>query len=258
MRRCATVSGTRSGLTKRQRALKEANAEELAQIVAEHGAALLEEETLAILENPFITPQILGKIAQTQRLAAFYSVRLKLVAHRQTPLAHSVKLVHYLYWFDLLHLSIEMTVPAPVRRAIDSQLVLRVEKLTLGERVTSARRCSRALISAFLFDPHPRVFESLLANKRLREDDLLSLVTSSRATTEQLRMIAEDAKWSYRYEIRKALVLNPATPRAAAASQLRYLSRRDLDRIHASPDTSVYLRRCIERLKPRNTSVAMD
>ena len=220
-------------------------------LVHEHGPALLEDEALAIIDNPFVTPQILGRIAQTQRLAAFYSVRFKLVAHRQTPLAHAVKLVHYLYWFDLLQLSVDVQVPAPVRRAIDTQLLLRVEKLTLGERIASARRCSHALIKAFLFDSSPNVFEALLVNKRLREDDLLALINSSQATGEQLRMVAEDQKWSYRYAIRKALVLNPATPRAAAASQLRYLSRADLLRIHANPDTSVYLRRCIEGLVVR-------
>lgn len=247
-----------AGRTKQERRLQQASAEELAQIVAEHGASLLEEEALAVLENPYVTPQILGKIAQTQRLAAFYSVRLKLVAHRQTPLAHSVKLVHYLYWFDLLRLSIEMTVPAPVRRAIDTQLLLRVDKLTLGERVASARRCSHALIKVFLFDAHPKVFESLLVNKRLREDDLLSLVSSSRATADQLRLLAEDSRWSYRYAIRKALVRNPRTPRSSAASQLRYLSQRDLDHIHADPETSIYLRRCIERLRRPDTSVTLD
>lgn len=228
--------------------IKQATAEQLAELVAEHGPALLEDEALAILDNPYVTPQILGRIAQTQRLAAFYSVRLKLVAHRQTPLPHSVKLIHYLYWFDLLHLSIDVRVPAPVRRAIDTQLLLRVEKLSIGERVASARRCDHALIGFFLYDPSPKVFESLLVNKRLREEDLLALINSSRATVEQLRMIAHDTKWSYRYAIRKALVLNPATPRSAAASQLRYLSRRDLVQIHAAPETSVYLRRCIERL----------
>jgi len=242
----------------RMRKLKEANADELAQLVAEHGPALLEEEALAILENPFVTPQLLGRIAQTQRLAALYSVRVKLVAHRQTPLPHSVKLIHYLYWFDLLRISIDVRVPAPVRRAIDTQLLLRVEKLSHGERVASARRCTQALIHVFLFDPHPHVFEALLVNKWLREEDLLSLISSSRATAEQLRMIAEDTKWSYRYAIRKALVLNPATPRAAAASQLRYLSERDLARIHGAPGTSVYLRRCIERLRARHPSAAAD
>ena len=208
-----------------------------------------EEEALALIANRFVTSQILGKVAQSPRLAGYYSVRMALVAHRQTPLTHAVKLVHYLYWFDLLSLSINVQVPAPVRRAIDTQLVNRVKKLTLGEKVTSARRCSHALIKELLFDPNPKVFEALLTNKRLREDDLIELASSSEATVEQLRMLAEDPKWSYRYAVRLALVLNPATPRAAAASQLRYLRRKDLARIHANPATSVYLRRCIERLQ---------
>jgi hypothetical protein len=170
------------------------------------------------------------------------------VGHRQTPQAHAVKLVHYLYWFDLLRLSIDVQVPAPVRRAIETQLLLRVDKLTLGERISSARACSPALIKVFLYDPDPKVFAALLINKRLREDDLLALVSSDRATAEQLLMIASDPRWSFRYALRKALVLNPLTPRAAAASQLRFLRRLDLRRIHANPETSTYLRRCIERM----------
>ncbi|HEX6085407.1 MAG TPA: hypothetical protein VF266_12835 [Thermoanaerobaculia bacterium] len=223
------------------------NRDELDDALRE-AASLHEDEALAILDNPFATPQLLARIAQTARLTGFYSVRLKLVAHRQTPQAHAVKLVHYLYWFDLLRLSTNVQIPAPVRRAIDTQLINRADKLSLGERVSSARTCSQALIKIFLYDPHPKVFESLLINKRLREDDLLALIASERATKEQLLMIASDRKWSYRYPVRKALVLNPHTPRAAAASQLRYLSQRDLRSIHSNPETSVYLKRCIERL----------
>lgn len=222
---------------------------ELDQFVAENIRHIFEDEALEILENAHCTARLCAAIANNPRLTGFYSVRLKLVAHRQTPQAHAVKLVHYLYWFDLLRLSIDVQVPAPVRRAIETQLVNRVNERSLGERVSSARRCSPALVKVFLFDPHPKVFESLLVNKRLREDDLLALINSTRATREQLLMIAGDQKWSYRYSIRKALVLNPATPRAAAASQLRFLSPLDLQRIHANPDTSVYLRRCIERLR---------
>jgi hypothetical protein len=237
--------------------LKQLSREDLAAFVAENLTVLSEEEVLGVIDNPNVTPQILGKIAQTPRLTGFHSVRLRLVGHRQTPQAHAVKLIHYLYWLDLLGLSVDVQVPAPVRRAIDTQLLIRVEKLTLGERITSARRCSDALIHVFLFDPHPKVFESLLVNARLREDDLLALVSSDRATADQLRMIADDMKWSYRYAIRKALVLNPRTPPAAAASQLRYLSRGDLRRIHSNPATTVYVRRCIERLRPDDFSTAL-
>lgn len=218
--------------------------------MAENASVLTEQEVLAVLENANITAALIGKLAQQPRLTAFYAVRVRIVAHRQTPQAHAVKLVHYLYWNDLLRLSIDVQVPAPVRRAIDVQLLARVEKLTLGEKVSSARRCSHALVKHFLFDPSPRVFEALLVNKRLREDDLVALAASDRATPEQLRLLAEDPKWSYRYAIRKALVMNPTTPRAAAASQLRHLTRTDLRRIHANPATTVYVRRCIERIVP--------
>ncbi len=240
------------------RRLKELSREDLAEFVTENAAVLTEDEALAILENAQVTPQILGRIAQVPRVTGFHSVRVRLVAHRQTPQAHAVKLVHYLYWIDLLALSVDMKVPAPVRRAVDNQLLARVEKLSLGERISSARRCSPALVKVFLYDPHPRVFEALLVNQRLREDDLLALIASRRATPDQLRMVAEDIRWSYRYAVRKALVMNPDTPRAAAASQLRYLSRRDLRMIHANPQTSVYVRRCIERLQPRLFSAAPE
>lgn len=230
------------------RDLRQASATELAALLSTDLPSLTEDEALAILDNRYVTAPILGRLAQNQRMVSFYSVRLALVAHKQTPQAHAVKLVHYLYWFDLLALSLNVQVPAPVRRAIDTQLVNRANKLALGEKVTSARRCSHALIKVFLYDPSPKVFAALLTNKRLREDDLLALASSTQATSEQLRMLAEDPKWSYRYAIRVALVLNPSTPRAAAASQLRHLRRGDLARIHARPETSVYLRRCIERL----------
>ena len=240
------------------RSLKKLPREELAEFVSVNASVLNEDEALAILENPNVTPQILGKIAQTPRVTGFHSVRVRLVAHRQTPQAHAVKLVHYLYWVDLINLSVDVQVPAPVRRSVDTQLLARVEKLSLGERISSARRCSSALVNVFLYDPHPKVFEALLVNKRLREDDLLALIASRRASPEQLRMIAEDMHWSYRYPVRKALVLNPDTPRASAARQLRYLSRRDLRNIHSNPDTSVYVRRCIERLQPRLFSAAPE
>ena len=236
--------------------LKSLQREALASFLSENLSVLTEDETLALLDNPYITPKSCGVIAQTQRLASFYSVRLKLVAHRQTPQAHAIKLVHYLYWPDLVRLSVEVTVPPPVRRAIDTVLMTRVEKLTVGEKIAAARRCSAALIKIFLFDSDPKVFASLLVNQRVREDDLLLLVSSTQASAEQLTMLAGDRKWSSRYAIRKALVLNSRTPRSIAASQLRFLSRRDLRQIHDNPSTSVYLRRCIERQEPHVFAIA--
>jgi hypothetical protein len=236
--------------------LKSLQRDALFSFLSENLNFLSEDEAVAVLDNPYITPKLCGVIAQTQRLVAFYSVRLRLVAHRQTPQAHAVKLVHYLYWPDLVRLSVEVTVPPTVRRAIDTVLLTRVEKLTLGEKIAAARRCSAVLIKVFLFERDPKVFASLLVNQRLREDDVLLLAGSPKATVDQLVMLAGDRKWSSRYAVRKALVLNPLTPRSIAASQLRFLARRDLRQIHDNPSTSVYLRRCIERLEPHVFAVA--
>ena len=231
--------------------LKELSRGDLEVLVAEDIRSLTEEETLAILDNPYCGPKICSTIARSQRLTGLYSVRFRLVSHRHTPQAHSVKLVHYLHWFDLLKLSVDVLVPPAVRRAIDTQLELRLGKLTVGERVASARQCGRSLIAAFLFDPHPAVLEALLTNKRLREDDLVALAASAEAGPDHLQMLANDTRWAWRRAIRMALVLNPRTPRAAAASQLRHLSRLDLRRLQGRPELSVYLRRCIDRLLER-------
>lgn len=232
----------------RSSALKSLPRDQLEELVTTEVRTLTEEEVLAILDNPHCGPRVCGAIAGSQRLTGLHSVRVRLVGHRHTPQAHSVKLVHYLHWFDLLRLSVDVLVPPAVRRAIDTQLELRVGKLTTGEKISSARQCGRGLINTFLFDPDPKVLEALLVNKRLREDDLLLLANSRQVTAEQLQVLASDLRWSWRRGIRMALVLNPRTPRSLAASQLRHLSRTDLRRIQRSPETSVYLQRCIERL----------
>lgn len=226
-----------------------ATREELAGLLDRGVASLTEDDALSIIDHPFVTSAIIQKLAQDPRLSSFYAVRLKLVAHRKTPQMYAAKLVHYLHWPDLVRLSVDVMVPAPVRRAIDTQLLARVTELTLGERIASARRCSLALIKHFIFDPDPKVFAALLVNQRLREDELLALIASERATREQLALLANDIKWSFRYAIRRALVLNPTTPRSIAAAQLRHLTVADLRNIYHRAETSVYLRRCIERLR---------
>ncbi len=215
--------------------LKSVSRDDLSGFVSEYVRTLTEEEALAVLENPYITPAIIQKIAHVERLAAYYSVRLRMVAHRLTPQAYAVKFVHYLYWFDLVRLSVEVTVPAPVRRAIDNQLVARVGELTAGERIASARRCSPALIKAFLFDDDARVFEALLVNQRLREDDLLHLASSTRATPEKLALLV---RW-HASEIPSSAFGTFSPLRRGEGSRVRELRERQNPRLSQSPAFSI-------------------
>ncbi len=228
--------------------LRDLNAEELQRFLDEHGSALLEDEALLILENRFCTPAIAQRIAQDQRLTAYYSVRAALVRNRATPQAHALKFVHYLYWRELLKFSTDTRISAAVRRAIDQQMLMRLPKITLGEKIAAARACSRELIRALLTDPNPRVFEALLVNPRLTEPDLVTHISSNRASGPQLAAIAASPKWSYRRAIRRALVINTDTPKAIVASQVRHLTRREMEEIAKHPQASAYVKMCIRRL----------
>jgi hypothetical protein len=209
---------------------------------------LTEEEAGAVLDNPNCTSRICQLIAQNSKVTSYYSIRAKLVVHRATPQGQALKFVRHLYWTDLLRYSIDVRVHPAIRRAIDVQLNVIVGKLTLGEKISAAKSCSHDLLRTFLFDSDPKVFTSVLINPRLREDDLLTLISTGRATIPQLELIASNAKWSFRYPVRRALVLNRDTPNAIAASQLRFLTREDLRDLARRPQTSTYIRRCIEKL----------
>lgn len=228
--------------------LRDASPEELQAFFDEHGAALIEEEAIRLLQNRFCTTKMATAIASDERLAGYYEVRKALVRHRATPQGHAMKFVPHLYWADLLRLSIDTTIHAAIRRAIDQHLLMRLPKVTLGEKIAAARGCSREIMRALLTDPNPRVFEALLINPRLTEDDLVTHVSAGRATAQQLAAVASSPKWSFRMPLRRALVLNPDTPKAVAAAQLRFLPKADLDSLLRSSTTSTYIRRCIERL----------
>lgn len=229
-------------------AIRAMNLEELESFVGSSAERFGEDEALAVLANRFCSSQLCQRIAQAPRLTSFYTVRKALVAHRQTPLASALKFVHYLYWADLSRMSIDVRVSPQVRRAIDHQLVNRVTKLALGEKIAIARLCSREVAQVLLRDPDPKVFAAVLTNPRLSEDDVVAKIATGACTTEQLRVISNDRKWSYRLPVRKALVLNPETPRAIAATQLRHLSKVDLRQLRTNPSISLFLKRCIERL----------
>ncbi|MDX1582569.1 MAG: hypothetical protein R3338_03125, partial [Thermoanaerobaculia bacterium] len=210
--------------------------------------SMIEEEALAVLDNHYITNTLIAKIAQSPRITAHYSVRRALVRHRLTPQGHAMKFAHHLQWKDLLSLSTDVRVSPAVRRSIEDHMKLKIPKLTVGEKIASAKFCSREIAKLFMGEEEPKVFGSILINSRVTEEHLLQHIESGSATSEQLRMIAEHPKWSSRYAIRRSLTRNPETPRAVAASILPHLRRPDLEELENNPRTSRYLRACIDRL----------
>ena len=79
-----------------------------------------------------------------------------------------------------------------------------------------------------LFDPDPRVVQTILGNPRLTEGDVVKLAASRRASPEILKTVAQDTRWVARYQVKLALVSNPTTPTRIVLGLIPYLMKQDL------------------------------
>jgi len=86
-----------------------------------------------------------------------------------------------------------------------------------------------------LLDPDFKVVEAGLINRRLREEDLLTLVRAEAPSRALLEGIVASSRWEERYAIRLAIALQPRAPVALALGQLSALTTKDLARVAEAP-----------------------
>jgi hypothetical protein len=109
-------------------------------------------------------------------------------------------------------------VPPTLKKQLGPERPLRPtdRPLTLGERKSLARTHRRDKLTLMVRDPHPAVVEILLSNPHLTESDIVKMAAARPAVPESLSKIAIHPRWSVRHAVKRALVLNPATPLADA------------------------------------------
>lgn len=103
--------------------------------------------------------------------------------------------------------------------------------ITLGERKSLARTRDRLLIDRLLRDPDSSVLTILLANPYLTEADAIRLAARRPTTADAQRTIFRTQRFRVRYDVRKALILNPYTPTDLAAQLVGLLTKPDLEQV---------------------------
>ncbi|MBI4509443.1 MAG: hypothetical protein HY698_07385 [Deltaproteobacteria bacterium] len=103
----------------------------------------------------------------------------------------------------------------------------RGKPLTLGERKSLARGGRRELLQRLMRDPDAQVIRVLLENPKLTEKDVVEIACRRPVRGDVLRAVFA-SRWLLRYEVKRALVLNPYTPTDLAVGLLPTLSRPDL------------------------------
>jgi len=194
-----------------------------------------EDLALALLKRTDLAARDIEQLVKNTALLKSRKVRLGLAAHPRTPRRIALRLIRELYTFDLMHFSRMPAAAADLKRAADELLVARLASISLGERISLARRCSTLVATALLHDKESRVWQTALENPRLTETAITKALQRPEATPAFVGAVCRHAKWSVRPEIRVALLRNAHTPFARALEFARRLPPAQLrDVLHAS------------------------
>ena len=201
--------------------------DELTNLIHSHSAddlkraaadeALSEDLALALLERRDLPPEVLEALSKNATAIKSRRVQVGLAAHPRTPRHVSLPAIRHLYTFELMQLALSPAVLADIKKAAEEALVSRLEKITLGERITLARRASGRVAAALLLDSEARVVEAAVTNPFLTEVLVVKALMSGKAPAALVELLCKDGKWSLRREVRIALLRNEnASPEQAA------------------------------------------
>ena len=194
-----------------------------------------EDLILAQLKDRDLPADEIECISKNSAATRSRKVRIALAAHPRSPRRLALRLIRELYTFDLMQFTLQPAAAADLKRVADDLLVSRLASVSLGERISLARRCSGTVAAALVLDKESRVWRTALENPRLTEAAIVKVLQRPGGTPALVDAVCHHAKWSLRLEIRLALLRNPHTPLVQALEFARRLPPPVLrDVLHAS------------------------
>jgi hypothetical protein len=104
-----------------------------------------------------------------------------------------------------------------VKRAAEEQILNRMESVSLGERISLARRASGRVAAALLLDAEERVISTALDNSHLVEALVVTALMKHDPPAALFALASGHPKWSLRKDVQIALLRSEKTPLARAA-----------------------------------------
>ncbi len=210
--------------------------ESVTTVIAEQ--ELTEDLALSLLKRPELEREALEKISKNINLMKSRKVKLALISHPKTPRHVLLPLLRHLFTFDLMRVALMATIAADVKVAAEESLINRLEKLSLGEKLSLARRASGRVAGALLRDSEPRVIDAALQNGRVTETAVIKELSRQSASPQLINALCNDPKWKLRTDIVIALVRNENTPIAVAIDLATSLPAAVVQRILKESDLS--------------------
>jgi hypothetical protein len=193
-----------------ERLVHDSSPEILTAVAAD--ARLTEDLALALLNHRDLPREALEALSKNGQMGRLRKVRMAIVVHPRTPRHVSVPTIRHLYTFDLMQVALLPSVPTDVRRAAEEVLISKLASISSGERVTLARRSSGRVAGALLLDKEERIMQAALANPQMTEVSIVKALKAGHGTELLAPAVARHQKWSYRNDVKAALLGNKDTP----------------------------------------------
>jgi hypothetical protein len=175
-------------------------------------ARLTEDLTLALLNHRDLPREALESVSKNGSLMRQRKVRMAVVTHPRTPRHVSVPTIRHLYTFELMQVALLPSIQPDVKRAAEEVLINKLASISSGERITLARRSSGRVAAALLLDKEDRIMQAALANPQMTEVSIVKVLKAEHGTELLAPAVSRHQKWSYRNDVKAALLGNKNTP----------------------------------------------
>jgi len=173
---------------------------------------LTEDLALALLNHRDLPREALEALSKNGSVVRQRKVQLALVIHPRTPRHVSVPVIRHIYTFELMQVALLPAVPPDVKRAAEEVIIGRLASITSGERFTLAKRSSGRVAAALLLDKEDRIMQAALANPQMTELYIVKALKAEAGTELLAPAVARHQKWSFRNDVKAALLGNKNTP----------------------------------------------
>ena len=186
---------------------------------------LSEDQALAVVSASDVTREKLVSLSRLAIASKSRKVALALATHPRIPRHVSIPIVRRMFTFDLLQIALTPAVAPDVKRAAESEIMIRLKSLTVGERISLARRASTRVLAGLLQDRDARVVSAALDNSRLIERTVVASLAKAEAAQTLFKCVGRHPRWSQKRAVQLALLGSEKTPPEIARQLEKQVSR---------------------------------
>jgi len=216
--------------------------------------ALLENPRLGephltiMLARKDLSREVVAVIAQNKEWMKSYALKVAVLKHPRTPRHLALRLLKFIYPFDLLEIGKAPGVAPELKRLMEDTLLSQREGMAAGQRMSLARRGTSRIAGELLNDSDGRVVRAALDNPALTEPSVAAALLVEKSAEELTAAVAEHPRWSVRRGVKLALLRSKHISLARIAAILPQLTLAELSDLGEDPRLAPNLRSYVARL----------